>query len=48
MPFEVACHYRAAGYDFISITDHHLYAPSLEAKAEVENLTKEFFVFKGE
>ena len=21
-PFEVACQYRAAGYDFIAITDH--------------------------
>ena len=47
-PFEVACQYRAAGYDFIAITDHHLYAPSLEAKAALEKWTKEFRVFRGE
>ena len=28
-PFEVGCAYRAAGYDFIAITDHHRYFPSL-------------------
>jgi len=47
-PFEVACHYRAAGYDFIAITDHHRYAPSLEGKSAVEKWTKDFVVFKGE
>ena len=47
-PFEVACDYRAAGYDFIAITDHHRYAPSLEGKAAVEQWTKAFRVFKGE
>lgn len=47
-PFEVGCAYRAAGYDFIAVTDHHKYAPSLEAKAEFEKLTKVFTVFKGE
>ena len=47
-PFEVACNYRAAGYDFIAITDHHRYAPSLEGKAAVEKWTKAYRVFKGE
>ncbi len=47
-PFEVSCDYRAAGYDFIAVTDHHKYAPSLEAKAEVEALTDQFYVFPGE
>lgn len=47
-PFEVACDYRSAGYDFIAITDHHRYGPSLEAKAEIEPLTKQFTVFRGE
>ncbi len=47
-PFEVGCAYRAAGYDFIAVTDHHRYAPSLEAKAEFETLTDKFTVFKGE
>ena len=47
-PFEVACNYRAAGYDFISVTDHHRFAPSLEAQNAVKELTDEFFVFRGE
>ena len=47
-PFEVACNYRAAGYDFIAITDHHKFAPSLEAQGEIKSLTNEFFVFTGE
>ena len=47
-PFSVGCAYRAAGYDFIAITDHHKYAPSLEGKREFEALTDEFTVFKGE
>ena len=46
--FEVSCLYRAAGYDFIAVTDHHRYAPSLEAKAEMETLTHQFMVFRGE
>ena len=47
-PFEVACQYRAAGYDFIAITDHHFYAPSLEGKAAMEKWTDRFRVFRGE
>ncbi len=47
-PFEVGCAYRAAGYDFIAITDHHRYYPSLEGKAAFDELTSEFTVFKGE
>ncbi len=47
-PFEVACNYRAAGYDFIAITDHHKFAPSLEAQTEIKELTNDFFVFRGE
>ena len=47
-PFEVGCAYRAKGYDFIAITDHHKYAPSIEAKQEFEQLTSAFTVFKGE
>ena len=47
-PFFVGCAYRAAGYDFIAITDHHKYAPSLEGKQAFEALTDEFTVFKGE
>ncbi len=47
-PFEVSCDYRAAGFDFIAVTDHHRYAPSLEAKTEMEKLTDQFYVFPGE
>ena len=47
-PFEVGCAYRAAGYDFIAITDHHKYQPSLEGKGVFEKLTDKFTVFKGE
>ena len=47
-PFEVACDYRAAGYDFIALTDHHKFAPSLEAQAAVKEKTDAFFVFRGE
>ena len=44
----MGCAYRAAGYDFIAITDHHRYFPSLEGKAAFNELTNEFTVFKGE
>ena len=47
-PFEVACNYRAAGYDFITITDHHKFEPSLEAQEQIKQLTNDFFVFSGE
>ncbi len=47
-PFEVSCNYRAAGYDFIAITDHHKFAPSLEAQEQIKKLTNDFFVFRGE
>ena len=47
-PFEVACNYRKSGFDFIAITDHHKFAPSLEAQEQIENLTNQFFVFRGE
>ena len=47
-PFEVACDYRGSGYDFIAITDHHRFSPSLEAQSEIKELTNQFFVFCGE
>ena len=47
-PFEAACAYRNAGFDFIAVTDHHKYAPSLEAKAQMAALTEQFFVVPGE
>lgn len=47
-PFEVGCAYRAAGYDFIAITDHHQYFPSQNERNEFAELTEEFTVFRGE
>lgn len=47
-PFELACNYREAGFDFIAITDHHKFAPSIEAQNEIKLLTNDFFVFRGE
>lgn len=47
-PFEVGCAYRAAGYDFIAITDHHRFFPSIEGKEAFESLTNTFRVFRGE
>ena len=46
-PFTVACNYRACGFDFIAVTDHHKMPPSLELKREIEPLTDEFTVFRG-
>lgn len=47
-PFEVACNYRAAGYDFIAVTDHGRYYPSDELQAEMGILTDRFYVMHGE
>ena len=47
-PLSVAIAYRRAGFDFMCLTDHHRYAPSLEAKAAVSALTDAFTVFPGE
>lgn len=40
--------YREEGYDFIAITDHHHYQPSLEAKKLVEGMDSGLTVFQGE
>lgn len=47
-PFDVACAYRAAGYDFVAITDHGRYAPSVEAQEQMAALTDRFYVMRGE
>lgn len=47
-PFEVGCAYRAEGFDFIAITDHHLHHPSVEGQEAFAKLTDKFKVFKGE
>ena len=47
-PFEVGIAYRAAGYDFIAITDHHKMYPSVEGKEAFRKLTDKFFVIRAE
>ena len=47
-PFDAACAYRAAGYDFVAITDHGRYYPSIELAAELKPLTDRFYVMPGE
>lgn len=47
-PFQVACNYRKAGFDFIALTDHHKMYPSEEAQQQVQELTDKFCVFRGE
>lgn len=47
-PFTVACNYRRAGFDFISVTDHHKMSPSVELKRKMDALTSAFTVFTGE
>ena len=47
-PFEVACAYRAAGYDAIALTDHGWIEPSYEARDAIAPLTDDFRVFPGE
>ncbi len=47
-PFDVAVTYRAAGYDFIAVTDHGRYYPWQELAAEVAPLTNDFYIMPGE
>lgn len=48
MPGIVAANYRAAGFDFIAITDHNRYFPSVEAQEFVANFDTDFTVLNGE
>lgn len=47
-PDIVAANYRKAGFDFLSITDHHRYEPSVEAIRTYRNLDLSFCLFPGE
>lgn len=47
-PAIVAANYRKAGFDFLSITDHGQYAPSLEAIRAYEAIPMAFRLFCGE
>lgn len=41
-PENVAATYRSHGYDFLAITDHHRYYPSLRAIEAFKNIPTEF------
>ena len=47
-PEMVAAAYREAGYDFIAITDHHKYEPSLIPIEAYKPLDLDFKIFPGE
>lgn len=47
-PEYVAARYREEGYDFIAITDHFVYAPSLRAMEKCGKFTQDFKLFPGE
>ncbi len=47
-PFIVAANYRKAGYDFMAITDHRRFYPSLETKAFYEDLNLDLKLYTGE
>lgn len=47
-PSVVAGNYRSAGFDFISITDHHIYESSLEAIDAYKDIETNFKILPGE
>ncbi len=47
-PFVVAANYRRAGYDFMAITDHRRYYPSLETIAFYKDLNLDLKLYPGE
>lgn len=47
-PELVAANYRKAGFDFLSITDHDFYPPSLEAIDAFRGVELDFKLFPGE
>jgi hypothetical protein len=47
-PAVVAADYRRAGFDFLAITDHEQYGPSLEAIAAFKDLPIDLRLFTGE
>ena len=47
-PFAAACAARSAGYDFLAVTDHGRYYPSIDLAAELAPLTDRFYIMPGE
>lgn len=48
LPETVAANYRAFGYDFLAITDHHRYYPSLEAMYSYKDVDHALTMVPGE
>ena len=47
-PEMVAANYRKAGFDFLAITDHDIYEPSLDAIHAFDSLDLDFKLYPGE
>ncbi len=47
-PFIVAANYRKAGYDFMAITDHRRFYPSLETRAFYADMNLDLKLYTGE
>lgn len=47
-PAVVAANYRKYGFDFLAITDHHKWRPSLEAIAAYKDVPADLKIFPGE
>ena len=47
-PTVVAANYRGAGFDFIALTDHHLYQPSIEMLEYYKDVKMDFKMLPGE
>lgn len=47
-PEMVAVNYRKAGFDFLAITDHEIYEPSLDAIRAFDGLDLDFKLYPGE
>ncbi len=47
-PAIVAANYRRAGYDFIAMTDHHVYTAAAEANAAYRGISGGFCIYNGE
>lgn len=47
-PGIVAANYRSKGYDFLAITDHHRYYPSLEAMNDYKGIPTDYALVPGE
>lgn len=46
---EIVCsNYRSAGYDFMVVSDHERYYPSLEVKKQIGNVVPSFTIVPGE